>query len=186
MALEVAGSNPVIHPNLQDGHFPVACGAKPSKGRTAIVRVGSWSLSLRPTLRRSVFIPGVEFHYPMYLKACHGGPAEPSTRRTVMRAVWRCTRYYPSRSSGWRGLVPRPASGGRGRMLVAFCASLLWRLRCPWLMRWPGVHWGWRRIRERQGLTRAQHGRHIRRPDVYLGQYIGEFLGELAMATFSC
>jgi hypothetical protein len=154
-----------------------------------MVRVGGWSLIVGAVLFVAVFsYLASEFDYPDVLE----GPASevlPSLRRggPVMRTVWALYSLLPL------AFVPAGAGayialrrGGRGRMLVAFCAAAVTAVAMPiGLMRWPSVHWELAAAFEAAGPdARTALAAMFAGLNVYLGQYIGEFLGELAMATF--
>jgi len=154
-----------------------------------MVRVGGWSLIVGALLFVGVFsYLASEFNYPGVLD----GPATevlPNLRRggQLMRAAWALYSLLPL------AFVPAGAGsylalrdGGRGRMLVAFCAALVVAVAMPvGLMRWPSVHWELAGAFETAGPdARAAIAATFDGLNVYLGQYVGEFLGELAMATF--
>jgi hypothetical protein len=103
-----------------------------------------------------------------------------------MRAVWAIYALLPLL------LVPGavgayfacPAS--RGRMTLALVAASLGALAmCLGLMRWPSIHWV-------LAGTYSQSGVEVQNSlaavfaglNLYLGNYIGEFLGEICLAIF--
>jgi len=154
-----------------------------------MVRVGGWSLIVGALLFVAVFsYLASEFDYPDVLD----GPAMevlPNLRRggPLMRAVWALYSLLPL------AFIPAGAGsylalrrGGEGRMLVAFCAALVVAVAMPvGLMRWPSVHWALAGAFETAGPdARTAIAATFDGLNLYLGQFIGEFLGEMAMATF--
>ena len=105
---------------------------------------------------------------------------------TTMRAVWALYAFLP--------LLLVPGAVGtwfacpksRGRMTVAVVAASIGALAmCLGLMRWPSLHW-----MLAEGYARADDAGRIaieavfNGMNVYLGNYIGEFLGETLLAAF--
>jgi hypothetical protein len=127
------------------------------------------------------------FNYPAVLD---GSAAEvlPRLRNggPVMRATWALYAFLPL------FLVPGavgayfacPAS--RGRMTVALIAASLGALAmCLGLMRWPSVHWALADVFVRSdAATQNSLAAVFMGLNLYLGNYIGEFLGEVCLGTF--
>lgn len=127
------------------------------------------------------------FNYPDILD---GNAAEvlPRLRAggSTMRAIWAIYAFLPLM------LVPG-ALGARfacplspGRMTLALVAASLGALAmCLGLMRWPSIHWV---LAEAYALSDAEGKSSLAAVfsglNVYLGNYIGEFLGEVCLALF--
>ena len=104
----------------------------------------------------------------------------------VMRAVWAVYAFLPLL------LVPGavgaylacPAS--RGRMTLALVAASLGALAmCLGLMRWPTIHWALAETYSQAGAeTKNSLEAVFNGLNLYLGNYIGEFLGETMLAVF--
>ena len=127
------------------------------------------------------------FDYPAILE----GSAEEVLPRLLeggagMRAVWAIYAFLP--------LLIVPAAVGTffacpsspGRMLLALVLGCLAAFgMCLGLMRWPSVHWALAQAYAgasadtREGLEAVFNGLNL-----YLGNYIGEFFGETALAGF--
>jgi hypothetical protein len=105
---------------------------------------------------------------------------------TVMRATWTLYAFLPLL------LVPGavgtyfacPAS--RGRMTLALlAASIAAMAMCLGLIRWPSIHWALAEAYSQSGQeVRSSLAAVFTGLNLYLGNYIGEFLGELCLATF--
>lgn len=105
---------------------------------------------------------------------------------TGMRAVWAIYAFLPL------FLVPGavgtflacPAS--RGRMTLALAVACLAAFSmCLGLMRWPSVHWALAQFyAEAAPEAKAGIEAMFQGLNLYLGNYIGEFLGETALAAF--
>lgn len=136
----------------------------------------------------SVFIYlAANFDYPAILD---GGANEVLPRLlaggTVMRATWALYAFLPLL------LVPGavgtylacPAS--RGRMTLALLvASIGAMAMCLGLMRWPSIHWALAEVYSQSGQeVRSSLAAMFKGLNLYLGNFIGEFLGELCLATF--
>jgi hypothetical protein len=104
----------------------------------------------------------------------------------TMRAVWAGYAFLPL------FLIPGavgayfafPAS--RGRMTLAVVVASLGALAmCLGLMRWPSIHWALAETYSQAGPeTRSSLDAVFNGLNLYLGNYIGEFLGEIALAAF--
>ncbi len=103
-----------------------------------------------------------------------------------MRAVWALYAFLPLL------LVPGAVGAkfacpsSRGRMSLAVVAASTGALAmCLGLMRWPSIHWvladayGQSAIEARASISAVFDGLNI-----YLGNYIGEFLGEICLSCF--
>lgn len=105
---------------------------------------------------------------------------------STMRAVWALYAFLP--------LLLIPGAVGawfacpksRGRMTLAVVAASIGALAmCLGLMRWPSLHWmladAYARADDvaRLGIAAVFSGMNV-----YLGNYIGEFLGETLLAAF--
>lgn len=133
------------------------------------------------------FYLAANFDYPKILdgkaaevlpRLLQGGP--------IMRAVWVIYALLP--------LFLIPASVGtyvacpasRGRMTAALVfASLGSFAMCMGLMRWPSINWALADIYPHVGPeTQLSLEAVFNGLNVYLGNYIGEFLGEICLAFF--
>ena len=105
---------------------------------------------------------------------------------STMRAIWALYAFLPLL------LVPGAIGAyfacpsSRGRMTLALVAASLGSLAmCLGLMRWPSIHWALAEayvqsgVEAKSGLTAVFLGLNV-----YLGNYIGEFLGEVCLAIF--
>jgi uncharacterized protein DUF4386 len=103
-----------------------------------------------------------------------------------MRAIWALYAFLPLL------LVPGAAGAyfacpaSRGRMTLALIAATLGAFAmCLGLMRWPSIHWALADAyassgaESQSGLSAVFAGLNL-----YLGNYIGEFLGEACLAVF--
>ena len=127
------------------------------------------------------------FDYPGILK---GSAAEvlPRLRSggATMRAVWAIYAFLPL------FLVPGAVGAyfacpsSRSRMTLALVVASLGALAmCLGLMRWPSVHWAMAEIYSQAGPdTRNSLEAVFNGLNLYLGNYIGEFFGETALAAF--
>jgi hypothetical protein len=127
------------------------------------------------------------FDYPGILK---GSAAEvlPRLRSggSMMRSVWAIYAFLPL------FLVPGAVGAyfacpsSRGRMTLALVSASLGALAmCLGLMRWPSIHWALAEIYSQAGSeTRSSLEAVFNGLNLYLGNYIGEFLGETALAAF--
>lgn len=127
------------------------------------------------------------FDYPAILD---GGAAEVLPRLrgggSLMRATWALYAFLP--------LLLIPGAIGsqlacrssRGRMTLALVAASLGALSmCLGLMRWPSIHWVLAEAyAQADEGVRSSLGAVFLGLNLYLGNYIGEFLGELCLGTF--
>ncbi len=104
----------------------------------------------------------------------------------LMRAVWAVYAFLPLL------LVPgavgayRACPSSRGRMTLALVAAAMGAFAmCLGLMRWPSIHWA---LAEAYALagpeSQGSIGAVFVGLNLYLGNYIGEFLGELCLGVF--
>jgi len=127
------------------------------------------------------------FDYPGILK---GSAAEvlPRLRSggSMMRAVWAIYAFLPLFlvSGAVGAYFACPSS--RSRMTLALVVASLGALAmCLGLMRWPSVHWALAEIHSQAGPeTRNSLEAVFNGLNLYLGNYIGEFFGETALAAF--
>src|SRR5687768_2063519 len=107
---------------------------------------------------------------------------------TGMRAVWAIYAFLP--------LLLVPGAVGtffacplsRGRMTLALVlASIAAFSMCLGLMRWPSIHWALAEVYSyAYGAAETKSSIEVvfNGLNLYLGNYIGEFLGETALAAF--
>jgi len=127
------------------------------------------------------------FNYPQILD---GSAAEVLPRLqeggSVMRAVWAIYAFLPLL------LVPGAVGAyfacpsSRARMTLALIVASLGALAmCLGLMRWPSVHWALAESYSQAGAeTKSSVDAVFKGLNLYLGNYIGEFLGETMLAAF--
>jgi len=127
------------------------------------------------------------FDYPDILD---GSPAEVLPRLSAggstMRAVWAIYAFVPL------FLVPGAVGAyfafpsSRSRMTLALIAASLGALAmCLGLMRWPSIHWTLASAYAQSGAeAQSSLGAVFIGLNLYLGNYIGEFLGEICLASF--
>jgi hypothetical protein len=103
-----------------------------------------------------------------------------------MRAVWAIYAFLPLflvvGAVGARAAFPTSA----GLMSLALVFAAIGALAmCLGLMRWPSIHWVLADAYEKAGPdARLAIGANFTGLNVYLGNYIGEFLGELCLGVF--
>ena len=127
------------------------------------------------------------FNYPDILD---GSAAEVLPRLrdggSAMRVVWAVYAFLPL------FLVPGAVSArfscpsSRARMTLAVIAASVGAFAmCLGLMRWPSLHWALAEAYAHAGAeTQSSLGAVFSGMNLYLGNYIGEFLGETMLATF--
>jgi hypothetical protein len=160
----------------------------PSSSNSATVAIGGVCLVAGALAFVGVFsYLAANFNYPAILD---GNAAEvlPRLRSggSTMRAVWAIYAFLP--------LLLVPGSVGayfacpnsRGRMTVAMIATCLGALAmCLGLIRWPTIHWAMAEAYvvaapdAKTSLDAIFAGLNL-----YLGNYIGEFLGEVCLGIF--
>ncbi len=105
---------------------------------------------------------------------------------STMRAIWALYAFLPLL------LVPGAVGAyfacpsSRGRMTLALVAASLGSLAmCLGLMRWPSIHWALADAYAQSGVeAKSSLAAVFLGLNVYLGNYIGEFLGEVCLAVF--
>lgn len=127
------------------------------------------------------------FNYPRVLD----GEAEEVLPRLraggdSMRAVWAIYALLPLLLiPGAVGAnIALPESPGR-MTLALILASLGTLAMCLGLMRWPSIHWTLASAYEKAGPdAKVSIGAMFKGLNLYLGNYIGEFLGEICLGAF--
>ena len=154
----------------------------------AIIRIGGLSLIVAAVAFLGVFtyLAG-EFNYPEVLD----GPAAevlPALLATgdSGRAVWAIYAllplfWIPASIAAFHALRDRSEGGMRAGMYFAVVSSLSMILG---LMRWPSLHWELARAWIADPSVRPALDAVFNGANLYLGNYIGEFLGELCMSVF--
>jgi hypothetical protein len=105
---------------------------------------------------------------------------------TGMRAVWAVYAFLPLLLiPGAVGTVLAcPSSQGRMRLALVL-ASIAAFSMCLGLMRWPSIHWALAEVYSGAGPdTKSSIEAIFNGLNLYLGNYIGEFLGEAALTAF--
>lgn len=105
---------------------------------------------------------------------------------STMRAAWALYAFLPLL------LVPGAVGtfaacpSSRGRMILALVAASLGALAmCLGLMRWPSIHWALAEAYAQSGAeTKDSLSAVFLGLNLYLGNYVGEFLGEVCLASF--
>jgi len=127
------------------------------------------------------------FDYPHVLD---GGAAEVLPRLSAggstMRAVWAVYAFLPLLLVVGAVGAYFACPSSRSRMTLALVLSSLGALAmCLGLMRWPSIHWVLAGAYARAGTeAQASLGAVFTGLNLYLGNYIGEFLGETCLASF--
>ncbi|MDM4765382.1 DUF4386 family protein [Pelomonas sp. SE-A7] len=127
------------------------------------------------------------FDYPQVLD----GEAEQVLPRlrsggSTMRAVWALYAVLPLLLILGAGGVSAALPSSSGLMALARLFAAVGALAmCLGLMRWPSLHWELARAYESAGPeSRHTLSALFRGLNLYLGNYIGEFLGEVCLAFF--
>jgi hypothetical protein len=128
-----------------------------------------------------------KFNYPKVLD----GEAEDVLPRlrgggAAMRAVWAIYALLPLLliPGAVGSLLALPGSSGE-MTLALVLASLGTLAMCLGLMRWPSIHWTLAAAYEESGAeARTSIGAVFKGLNLYLGNYIGEFLGEICLGGF--
>ena len=127
------------------------------------------------------------FNYPHILD---GTAAEVLPRLrdggAAMRAVWAVYAFLPLLLLPGAVAAYLACPSSRGRMTLALVVAAMGALAmCLGLMRWPSFHWALAEAYSQAGPeTRSSLDAVFRGMNLYLGNYIGEFLGETTLATF--
>jgi len=127
------------------------------------------------------------FNYPDILD---GSAAEVLPRLrgggAVMRAVWAVYAFLPLLlvPGAVGAYVAFPASRARMCLALVFASSGVLAM-CLGLMRWPSLHWALADAYSHAGAdAKASLDAVFSGMNLYLGNYIGEFLGETMLAAF--
>ena len=151
-------------------------------------RAGGQALVIGAVAFKGVFsFLAARFHYPEVLdgNAADVLPALLATGETG-RLVWAIYAllpllWIPAGVGAFQALRPRSEGSMRTAMLFALVSSLA---MMAGLMRWPSLHWelaqAWAAVPSARPALEAVFNGANR----YLGNYIGEFLGELAINVF--
>ncbi|MGC3981584.1 MAG: DUF4386 family protein [Steroidobacteraceae bacterium] len=152
-----------------------------------IVIVGGLSLIIGALAFVLVFsYLAANFDYPGILD---GSAAEVLPRLrgggATMRAVWAIYAFLPLL------LIPGavgvrfacPSSNGLGTLALVF-TSIGALAMCLGLMRWPSIHWALAEAYGQSSTTDNSLAAVFNGLNLYLGNYIGEFLGEICLALF--
>ena len=127
------------------------------------------------------------FNYPDILD---GSAAEVLPRLrdggAVMRAVWAVYAFLPLLllPGAVGAFSALPASRARMSLALVF-ASIAVLAMCLGLMRWPSLHWTLAEAYSHAGVeAKTTLDAVFSGMNLYLGNYIGEFLGEIMLACF--
>ncbi|HYC91849.1 MAG TPA: DUF4386 family protein [Thermoanaerobaculia bacterium] len=154
-----------------------------------MVRVGGWSLIVAAVAFLGVFsFLAARFNYPAVLdgRAADVLPALLATG-DLGRGVWAVYAllplfWIPAAVGAFHALRKQSEGAMRAGMLFAAVSSLA---MVAGLMRWPSFHWELARAwATAEPETRTALNVVFDATNLYLGNYIGEFLGELAMSLF--
>jgi hypothetical protein len=127
------------------------------------------------------------FDYPAVLK---GSAAEVLPRLrgggSMMRAVWAIYAFLPLLLIPGAVAAYFACPASRGRMTLALVIASIGTLAmCLGLMRWPSVHWALAEVYSQAGAeSKSSLEAIFNGLNLYLGNYIGEFLGEIALGMF--
>lgn len=153
------------------------------------IKVGGWSVILVTILYIGVFIYlGIHFNYP---DAIEGDAKTVLPNLIAMgrtgRGVWALYAFLPLAwipvGVGAFQALKRESEGsmrvGMSLMIVAALSMMLG------LMRWPSIHWQLGVVFEQATASQQEVISAIFRGlNIYLGNYVGEFLGEMCVNTF--
>ncbi|HYI08371.1 MAG TPA: DUF4386 family protein [Thermoanaerobaculia bacterium] len=153
-----------------------------------IIRIGGLSLILGAAAFMGVFSwLASEFNYPEVLdgRAADVLPALLATGATG-RAVWALYAllplfWIPASIGAFHALRAKSEGAMRAGMYFAALSSLTMILG---LMRWPSFHWELARAWVADPSLRPALDTLFNAANLYLGNYIGEFLGELCISLF--
>ena len=127
------------------------------------------------------------FNYPDILD---GSAAEVLPRLRdggpVMRAVWAVYAFLPLLLAPGAVGAYFACSSSRARMTLALIAASMGALAmCLGLMRWPSIHWALAESYSHAGAeARMSLDAVFNGMNIYVGNYVGEFLGETMLAAF--
>lgn len=162
--------------------------AVPAHRDAAIIRAGGFSLVLAAVLFACVFsYLAARFDYPEVLdgRAADVLPALLATG-PAGRAVWALYSllpllWIPSAIGAFHALRRESEGSSRLAMTFAFVSSIAMVLG---LMRWPAFHWELARAWVADPAVRPALAIVFDAMNLYLGNFIGEFLGELCAGMF--
>jgi hypothetical protein len=162
--------------------------AVPSRSDATIIRIGGVSLILGAISFIGVFsYLAARFNYPEVLdgRAADVLPALLATG-DAGRGVWAVYAllplfWIPAGVGAFHALRGRSEGTMRLAMLFALVSSVAMILG---LMRWPSVHWELARTWVADPSMRPALASMFAAANLYLGNYIGEFLGELCISLF--
>lgn len=160
----------------------------PSSPRQAIVRIGGFAFIVGAVLFMAVFsYLAAKFHYPEVLDG-RADDVLPALLGTgdAGRAVWALYSllplwWIPAAVGAFHAL--RRVSEGRMRLAVSFAVVSALAMVLG-LMRWPSFHWELAHAWATQPDARPALNAVFNATNLYLGNYIGEFLGELCISVF--
>jgi Domain of unknown function (DUF4386) len=127
------------------------------------------------------------FDYPNVLD---GSAAEVLPRLSAggstMRAVWAIYAFLPLLLLPGAVAARLACPASQGRMMLALVVASIGALAmCLGLMRWPSIHWALAGAYAQSGAeARSSLAAVFTGLNLYLGNYIGEFLGETCLAAF--
>jgi len=159
-----------------------------STGQAGIIRAGGLSLIVAAVAFMAVFAYlAARFNYPEVLdgRAADVLPALLATGETG-RAVWALYAllplfWIPAAAGAFHALRAKSEGAMRAAMAFAVVSSLAMILG---LMRWPSFHWELARAWVADPAVRPALETVFNATNLYLGNYIGEFLGELSVSLF--
>lgn len=128
-----------------------------------------------------------KFDYPHILD---GSAAEVLPRLSAggstMRAVWAIYAFLPLLLLPGAVAAHLACPSSRGLMTLALIVASIGSLAmCLGLMRWPSIHWALASAYPQSGAeAKNTLGAVFTGLNLYLGNYIGEFLGEACLAAF--
>jgi hypothetical protein len=162
--------------------------AVPSHREVAIIRIGGLSLIIAAVAFIAVFsYLAAKFKYPEVLvgQASDGLPALLATGEAG-RAVWAVYAllplfWIPAAVGAFHALRPKSEGAMRLGMLFAVVSSIA---MIAGLMRWPSFHWELARAWAANPALRPELATVFAATNLYLGNYVGEFLGELCASMF--
>jgi hypothetical protein len=160
----------------------------PSPRDTSIIRAGGYALIVGAVSFMGVFsYLAATFNYPDVLDGAAADvlPALLATG-AAGRAIWAFYAllplcWIPAGVGAFHALRPK----SEGSMRVARSAAVLSSISMILgLMRWPSFHWELARTWASDPAIRPELAAIFRATNLYLGNYIGEFLGELSISIF--